>query len=305
MKKVITFIACLMVLLIASTAVAHELWIEVGYSGDELQADVSWGHIFEFYDPLDHEEVKLFVRYPDGKAEGLELQNAGDQARAFVTPRGEGEYVFWAMLNPSTSSPNPDVTRLSLEMAKAVFVHGDGPATSTAETGLPFEIIPDKKMADVTTSTFSGQVILEGQPLAAANVAALGLYDTLIGETAADGSFSFSIPQTGYWLIKVSGRFDEEGTLGDTAYTQVARTSTLYINIVDKTATAPSDTQPVETGAGSITASETPAASADSQTVAMDAGKATGNMLILISILLLAASAALFFAARKMERSAN
>lgn len=243
-KKMIALLVGLTVLLVASTALAHELWIEIDYINGKLQADVSWGHVNEFYDPLNHEAVKLFVRYPNGQTEELKLQEAGDQARGSVTAKDKGEYVFWAMRNPSTFSPSDDVTRLSMQMAKTVFVHGEGPATSNAATALPLEIIPDAKLAGATVGgTFSGRALLEGQPFAGATVAIYGPDDdgdtAKMATTGADGRINFSMPESGQWLVKVSGRVEEAGTLGDTAYNEVSRASTLYFNVVGKTAAAP------------------------------------------------------------------
>ena len=243
MKKIgLVGIVCLLLVLLPSTAGAHELWIEVDYmtADNELRVDVSWGHIRDFYDPASSENFSAFVRYPDGQEEELELEQAGVQGRAFVSLRGEGEYVVWAVRAPGTHTPGDGISRLSIQKAKAVFVLGDGPATSTQPTDLPFEIIPTEDILSITTGTFSAQALLDGEPVAGATVSAYGPNQAVLtSETAADGTFSLNIPADGTWLVKTSFEVDEEGTLGENNYEKVGRTTTLVFTIDDAEVPAP------------------------------------------------------------------
>ncbi|EEG78804.1 DUF4198 domain-containing protein [Dethiobacter alkaliphilus] len=282
-KAVLITVVCLMVLMLGSMASAHELWIEVEHMpvADELRVDVSWGHIRDFYDPANVETFSLFVRYPNGQTEELELEAAGVQGRAFVVPQEEGEYVFWAVRAPGTYTPGDGITRLSVQLAKTVFVVGDGPATSTEPTDLFFEIIPDADINSITTGTFSGQALLEGEPVADATVSAYGPDEAIVeSETAADGTFSVDLSTPGTWLVKVSFETDEGSTVEGTDYEKTGRTTTLVVEIPGEEAVA----------ATAPAAQEAPAA---------NDGSTTNMILAFIVGVLLGGAVSLFFASKK------
>lgn len=287
MKRMIFLMTvCLLVLFLVAPAAAHELWIEVEYKAvaEQLRVDLSWGHLRDYYDPVNIENLSLFVRYPDGQVAELELEEAGVQGRAFVTPKGEGEYLFWAERKPGTFTPGDGITRLSIHSAKTAYVLGDGSATSNQPTDLLFEIIPSAAIGTVSPGTFSGKVLFEGKPLPDAVVVAYGPDETSVsGETAADGSFKINLPSAGKWLVKANFQVDEEGRLGEVDYARISRTSTLLFALAEEAATAP----PAQL------------APTVSDIVVDEASRVNAfTILIFFTGLLLGAAAALFFAGK-------
>jgi len=285
-KKIFMLTVCLLLMLLAAPATAHELWIEVEHkeAAGQLRVDLSWGHLRDYYDPVNIENLSMFVRYPDGQVAELELEEAGVQGRAFVTPKGDGEYLFWALRNPGTFTPGDGITRMSIHSAKTAYILGDGPATSTQPAELPFEIVPSAAIGTIFTGAFSGKVLFEGEPLPGAVIAAYGPEDISVsGETAPDGSFSINLPSAGKWLVKASFQVDEKGTLGEVDYAKISRTSTLLFTLAEEVVSAP-PAQP---------------APPVSEPVAESAGGANSLMILtFIAGLLLGAAAALFFASR-------
>jgi uncharacterized GH25 family protein len=287
MKKAIFLMTvCLLVLLLSTTAAAHELWIEVEHktATEQLRVDISWGHLRDFYDPVNIENLSLFVRYPDGQVAELVLEEAGVQGRAFVTPKGEGEYLFWALRKPGTFTPGDGITRLSIHSAKTAYLLGDGPATSSQPTDLPLEIVPAADISTISPGVFSGKVLFEGEPLPGAVVVAYGPDELSVsGETASDGSFKLDLPSAGKWLVKASFQVDEEGRLGEVDYARISRTSTLLFTLAEVAAGTP----PAE-----------PAPAVSEPAVAEAGGVNSLAMLTFLVGLLLGAAAAFFFAGR-------
>lgn len=243
MKRTIFLMTvCLLFLFLVTPAAAHELWIEVEYkeTAKQLRVDVSWGHLRDYFDPVKIENLSLFVRYPDGQVAELPLEEAGVQGRAFVTPRGEGEYLFWAKREPGTFTPGDGITRLSIHSAKTAYILGNGRATSSQPTDLPFEIIPSADIGTISPGYFSGKVLFEGEPLPGAVVVAYGPDEAGVsGETSADGSFKLNLPSGGKWLVKANFLVDEEGKLGEVDYARISRTSTLLFTLAEEAAIVP------------------------------------------------------------------
>lgn len=287
MKKIFFMLTvCLLLILLAAPATAHELWIEVEHkeAAGQLRVDLSWGHLRDYFDPVNLENLSLFVRYPDGQVAELELAEAGVQGRAFVTPKGEGEYLFWALRKPGTFTPGDGITRMSIHSAKTAYILGDGPATSSQATDLPFEIVPSAAIDTISPGVFSGKVLFEGEALADAVIAAYGPNEISVnGKTAPDGSFSINLPSAGKWLVKASFQVDEAGTLGEVNYAKISRTSTLLFMLAEAAASTP-PAQP---------------APPVSEPVADSAGSANSLMILtFVAGLLLGAAAAFFFASR-------
>lgn len=236
MKKTLTltFMALLFfVLLITPKAFAHELFIDIKEDRvtGELQIDVLWGHIRDFLDNANHENYELFVKDPEGNVSQLELEKIGVQARAFLTPQVDGEYVFWANRAPGTYTPGDDITRLSVQMAKTVYQVGTGNEIASEPTGLLLEIVPETSLSNFHTGNVNGIVLYEGNPLADAVVTAYGPKDEILeGTTDADGAFDFNLTSTGKWLIKANFETDESGTLNEDEYERTSRTTTLLID---------------------------------------------------------------------------
>lgn len=285
-KKIFMLTVCLLLMLLAAPAAAHELWIEVEHkeAAGQLRVDLSWGHLRDFYDPVNIENLSMFVRYPDGQVAELELEEAGVQGRAFVTPKGEGEYLFWALRKPGTFTPGDGITRKSIHSAKTVYILGEGQATSSEPTDLPFEIVPSAAISTISPGAFSGKVLFEGEPLPGAVIAAYGPNEISVsGKTAPEGSFSINLPSAGKWLVKASFQVDEKGALGEVDYAKISRTSTLLFTLAEEVVSAP----PAQI-----------APPVSEQTVDSAGGANSLMILTFIAGLLLGAAAAFFFASR-------
>ncbi|QOY37919.1 DUF4198 domain-containing protein [Anaerobacillus isosaccharinicus] len=240
MKKTIALTIFILLLLITPKAFAHELFIQVKKDdvSNELQAEVLWGHLRDFLDQANHENYELYVRYPNGETEQLELEKIGVQARAYLNASEKGEYVFWANRVPSTYTPEDDVTRLSVQMAKAIYQVGSGNLTANQPVGLSLEIVPEASLANFKTGKVKGSVLLDGEPLSGATLTAYGPEGELLEEVSSDdGTFEFNLQSNGEWLMKATFQTEESGKLEDTEYELIGQTTTL---LVDTTSTSSS-----------------------------------------------------------------
>lgn len=230
-----------MSLALGGVSSAHELWVEIEevHGGDKLKIEVMWGHIRDFLDQASHEDYELFVRTPGGQVKELELEGIGVQGRTFLEAGETGQYVFWALREPGTYTPTDGVTTLSVQMAKTVYQHGDGPETAGKPVEMLLEIVPEKDVAAFPGGSFEGTVLLEGEPTAAA-ISAYGPSDKVLeSESSADGSFELNMDSPGVWLVKASLSTREDGTHNGEEYSQVSRTTTLVLNVGGESQSAP------------------------------------------------------------------
>lgn len=233
-RTVLSTFIFLLVFLLASSVSAHEMWIEVEEAEGEMKVEVLWGHIGDFLDRASHEDYQVFVRFPDGTVEKLEMEGIGVQARTYVLPQEEGEYVFWATRNPGTFTPGDGVTTLSVQMAKSVAQYGEGPGTADEPVDILLEIIPEVDLDSFTSGKFQGTVLLEGSPAAGAAISAYGPGDRALEEESdADGSFQLDLDVPGTWLIKANVTTEEEGTHEGEDYGRTSHTTTLLIDTGD------------------------------------------------------------------------
>lgn len=233
MKKAFVFTIFILLLLIPSKVFAHELFIQVkeGEASSELQVDVLWGHLRDFLDQANYEDYELYVRYPNGETELLELEKIGVQARAFVDADEEGEYVFWANRMPSTYTPGDGETRLSVQMAKATHQVGGANLTTDEPIGLLLEIVTEESLADFKTGKVKGSVLFEGEAIPDVTLNAYGPKgEHLEGVSAEDGTFEFNFQSNGEWLMKASVETEEAGSLEGEEYELIGRTSTLLVD---------------------------------------------------------------------------
>ncbi len=242
-KNVARWALSIMVILILSTAfggavTAHELWIEVEKmpDGEELKIDVMWGHIGDFLDSASHEDYELFVRTPGGQTQMLELERIGVQGRAYFDAQESGQYLFWALRQPGTFTPGSGITTLSVQLAKSVYQHGDGPGTAGDPTDILLEIIPETDLAGFSGGSFEGIVLLEGEPVEAVISAYGPSNETLEGESSADGSFELDLNNPGIWLVKANVSTEDEGTHDGEEYGAVSRTTTLVFTVGEESA---------------------------------------------------------------------
>jgi hypothetical protein len=88
--------------------------------------------------------------------------------------------------------------------AKALLT-GAGPSSAaTQPVGLEYEIVPDEDPT-VHAGAFRGHVLYEGTPLQGALVVAILKSDPAVriaARTTGRGSFAFTLPRSGVWLIK-------------------------------------------------------------------------------------------------------
>ncbi|WP_096201844.1 DUF4198 domain-containing protein [Bacillus sp. FJAT-45350] len=242
------------------TATAHELFIEVkeDYNSDEIQVDVLWGHLRDFLDNANHENYELFVRYPSGEVEQLPLESIGVQARAYLTPVEEGEYIFWAERKPSLYSPSEDVTILSKQMAKNVYQVGTGSQPDSEPIHMLLEVIPTNGLTTFSTGTFSGTVLYEGAASPTTLISAYGPNGEILEtETNEDGTFELPFDSVGDWLVKANVQTDEEGQLDGEDYQQISRTSTLIINTTTDEEVSEAITPKADTSSETTTTTET------------------------------------------------
>src|SRR5690625_4353639 len=138
--------------LFSSKASAHELFIQVEEFADseDLRVDVIWGHIRDYIDSADIEDLALHVQYPNGDTEQLDLEEIGAQARAYVPITEDGTYTFWAIREPSTYTPESGIAQLSSQTAKIIHHTGDSRTPNDGSVTLDLEIVPE-----TDTSTFS------------------------------------------------------------------------------------------------------------------------------------------------------
>lgn len=253
MKKMFALIIFIVLLLISPTAFAHELFIQVeeDQTSNELRVDVLWGHLRDFLDQANYEDYDLYMRAPNGETKQLELEKIGVQGRSYLNASEKGEYLFWATRAPGTYTPEDGVTRLSVQMAKAIHQVGSGRQTANQPVGLPFEIVPEDSLADFKTGKVTARVLLDGEPLSGATLSAYGPEGELLEDVSAeDGTFAFDFQSHGEWLIKASFQTEESGTLDDTEYEVIGHATTL---IVDTTSASSSNTNPLTLIAVSIT----------------------------------------------------
>ena len=223
----------LLVLILSSSVSAHELWIEVTEQagGEELKVEVLWGHIRDFLDQSNYEDYQLFVRFPEGSVEELELEGVGVIARAYLTPQEKGEYVFWAIRNPGTYTPGDGITTLSVQLAKSVYQFGAGPSTAGEPVDMLLEIIPTTDLSGFKSGKIEGTVLLNGTHAEGAVISAYGPGDrALEGKTGNQGNFELNLDIPGTWLIKANIAVDEDGKHGDEEYGRVSRTTTMVID---------------------------------------------------------------------------
>ncbi len=232
----LTVLIILLVFLLSSSVSAHELWIEVAEEagGNELKVEVLWGHIRDFLDRASHEDYQLFVRFPGGNVQELDLEGVGVIGRAYLVPQEQGEYVFWALRNPGTFTPGDGVTTLSVQLAKSVYQFGEGATTAEEPVDVLLEIVPTTDLSTFKSGNIEGTVLLEGNPAEGAALSAYGPGDrALEGSTDAGGNFELNLDVPGTWLIKANVSQEEEGTHGGDEYGRVSRTTTLVIDTED------------------------------------------------------------------------
>ncbi|MUK88543.1 DUF4198 domain-containing protein [Ornithinibacillus sp. L9] len=213
---------------------AHELFIQVDEFEDsgELRVDILWGHIRDYVSESSPTDYQLFVRYPDGAVEQLNLEEAGVYSRAYVPIKKEGTYTFWALREKSTYTPeDEDVTQLSNHMAKIVHHVGNENTNTEEAVNMEFEIVPSTDISDFSTGSFSGNILLDNSAVSEATVIAYGPKHEIL-ETTTDekGSFQFELESEGKWLIRANLIEEESGSINGEDYDVISNTSTFLLD---------------------------------------------------------------------------
>lgn len=167
MKKIISltvFMLGFSLFLCTGKTSAHELFIQVEEVSDseELRVDVIWGHIRDFTDVIDIDDLDLHVQYPNGDTEQMNLEEIGVQARAFMPVTEEGTYIFRAVREPSTYTPDSGVTQLSDQSAKHIYHTGNATPSGGDSIELDLEIMPEADTNTFSMGIFTGTILLNG-----------------------------------------------------------------------------------------------------------------------------------------------
>ncbi|SOB99977.1 DUF4198 domain-containing protein [Rhodobacter maris] len=156
----------------------------------------------------------------------ISFQGAENSAVAYaasVPVKKAGDYVL--VLDPAPYYEQTEDIYIE-QITKAYLNRAEMPTDWSDAQGLPTEIVPlNKPYAVVTGSTFSGQVLSAGQPVAGAEIEVeyiAALPDmatntveaprahplpggTLTAITDANGTFTFGIPKAGWWGFAALG----------------------------------------------------------------------------------------------------
>jgi hypothetical protein len=215
--------------------------VEEFTDSEELRVDVIWGHIRDYTDIADTEDLSLYIQYPNGDTELLDLEGVGVLARAFVPIIEEGTYTFWAKREPSTYTPDSGITQLSSHTAKLIHHVGEATLSENGSIELDLEIVPETDTNNFATGTFTGTIYLDGKQADNAIISAYGPEWEVL-ETASDeeGIFELSFDSLGEWLIKANVELDEAGTLESEEYEIHSLTSTLLVDTEQEAETNPS-----------------------------------------------------------------
>ncbi|KPN62668.1 cobalt/nickel transport protein [Aliiroseovarius crassostreae] len=223
--------------LLPVTASAH---FQLNYTKDALierPGDVPMGLIFwhpmknghvmdmgqpqEFFMVHNGEKTDLMDRLEPATFKGA--SNEAAAYRASVPVKRSGDYVVVTVPAPYYEQSEGIYIQ---QIAKVVLNRNTLPTDWDQPVGLPTEILPLNKPYNVITgSTFSGQVLSEGKPVAGAEIEIEYMSaepdlerfatsdstaqpmggGTIVALTDANGVFTFGIPKSGYWGFAALG----------------------------------------------------------------------------------------------------
>lgn len=230
-----TVIAAIILLLSASQASAHNLWLGLDHydqeKGDTAKIFLYMGHSLPFSDLGRPEKMKdFFYLEPNGKKKNFVLKQYDpksffNEAGVDLNIRKEGTYLVAAALKPLFVSETPEGKKRKSKkeladaiscrhvefFAKAIFYaeKPDGSAYKKA-LGHALEMIPQKDPCLLKTGDyFPIKVLFKGEPLAGEYV-----YATYVGfstreeypfvaKTKADGTVNIRITEPGIWWVKI------------------------------------------------------------------------------------------------------
>ena len=189
------------------------------------------GHVMDLAMPRDFymihngERTDLLDTLKPARFQGAD--NAGDAYLGSVPIRRSGDYVLVTVPEPYYEESED----IYIQQITKVFLNRNGLPTDWSETlGLPAEIRPLNKPYNVLVgSTFTGQVLSNGAPVANAEIEIEYMASepdiansattaptitplaagTLVAMSDANGYFTFGIPKAGYWGFAALGAGSE------------------------------------------------------------------------------------------------
>jgi cobalt/nickel transport protein len=237
LKSLATLVAASATLLSPAAASAHFLlqYTEssmIGRPGDVPVGLIFWhpmanGHAMdmgqpeEFYMIHRGEKTDLSDRLVPATFKGAENEAAAYTAS--IPVKRSGDYVVVTVPAPYYEASEDIYIQ---QITKSVLNRNTLPTDWDQPVGLPVEILPLNKPYNVITgSSFTGQVLAEGKPVAGAEIeieymasepdlAAFATTDPTVGEmpggaivaiSDANGMFTFGIPKAGYWGFAALG----------------------------------------------------------------------------------------------------
>ncbi|SFQ57987.1 DUF4198 domain-containing protein [Donghicola eburneus] len=254
-------IAAAMTALLPYTAQAHFVLpyaddTQIARPGDVPLALVFWhpfdnGHVMDMETPqafymIHHgEKTDLMNRLKPTNFQGAE--NTGAAFRASVPVKRSGDYV---LVTEPVPYYEPSEDKYIQQLTKVVFNRNQLPTDWMAPVGLPTEILPLVKPYNVIAgSSFTGQVLSEGQPAAGIEieieyVAAAPDIDSfaasaptvqpmsggsLVAISDENGYFTFGVPKAGWWGFAALG----SGPATEHDGKELSQDAVLWINAYD------------------------------------------------------------------------
>ncbi|MGF7186503.1 putative GH25 family protein [Desulfitispora alkaliphila] len=209
-------------MLFATSAWAHELWLETdgqGEVGEEHTVDVFWGHFPKNIDPDSAyfdaiAEGQIWLLTPRGEKVDLEMEKLDDRYRVVFTPDMGGDYqvIFYhdrGVLDFRHGEPQ-GIQNVATTAKAYVNVYGDEDVEAWDQlSGLPFEV---RVLTDVghlhAGEEVEAQLMYSGEPLSQVDIIIISPEEQVTEATTdQEGKFSFTCTMDGPWLIK-AGYFD-------------------------------------------------------------------------------------------------
>jgi uncharacterized GH25 family protein len=212
------------ILLGAAAAHAHIFWIEAdlsGAEGDAVEVRIFMGHPdapdSNILMPVEDSQVHR----PDGAAQNLQVEPAGDHWQGAFRAGQPGGYVITAARKPGIFDPQwhdmKGPVSLIRDYAKMVLCSGAA-GSGDVKTGQGLEIVPLAGPCGVEVGdTLKLRVLREGKPVSGSYSAATStrdMHDTgrlQSGMALQDGSFSVKIDEAGLWMVLVEYTENQAG----------------------------------------------------------------------------------------------
>ncbi|MCK9406182.1 MAG: DUF4198 domain-containing protein [Methanothrix sp.] len=216
---------------VTMNASGHNVWLESRDQadvGDSERLYALYGHLDDITGITAPAIESAFLLAPDGQKTDLDM-NTGDwlpgygwigYAYSDMTYSSLGDYLFAVARTPSVYDPSwhgsgPSNPRLGYSVAKMAINVGNESNKTSWDTGLAFDINPDKAPYTIRAGenvTFLAKY--NGQPVNATFSAfpnnAMTLTQT--GSTGSDGSFMVNFSQGGLWQVSASYDINEPAT---------------------------------------------------------------------------------------------